>query len=150
MHEREFAKMERFLDENADIIDLRGRKAFPGEEWIAKAEAALEQPLPESYKWFLRQYGGGEIGGDAIYSLGGESSAGGGLDLVDRHIAYQKDGVAEPDKVVFCRSDIDGEFAFDYSRFENGECPVCLFEDGGRYARNFFDFLRKRVEDFQA
>lgn len=35
---------------------------------MIKAENALNRKLPESYKWFLKRYAGGEVGGEEISS----------------------------------------------------------------------------------
>ena len=40
-----------------------------GEDWIERAEAALETRLSPSYRWWLRHFGGGEILGEEIYSI---------------------------------------------------------------------------------
>ena len=41
------------------------------DEWIIKAEKRLNFTFPETYKWWLKNYMGGEIYGEEIFSIYG-------------------------------------------------------------------------------
>lgn len=121
------------------------------EEWINKAEAALPSSLPESYKWWLRDYGGGEIGGEEIFSVCEEdfdSIVGG--DIVSMYRLSQQEPNAREDRIPICHSDVDGVFSFDASSgLHDGEYPILAEATGTYYARDFLEFLGKRIEAFQ-
>lgn len=118
-------------------------------EWVVKAETALSRPLSESYKWFLKTYVGGEIGGEEIYSLYGipfESVNGG--DIVFQHFANRKAGLLDDMKLVISETDLGEVFFFDCSQFGDGEYPIYLrlaSGDAMYYAKDFYEFLCKRV-----
>jgi antitoxin YobK len=118
--------------------------------WVAKAESALARPLPNSYKWFLENYAGGEIGGEEIYSLYGmdfETVNGG--DIVFQHLANRRAGVLSESQLVVSETDLGEVFFFDYSQFKDGESPILQRLPSGDnvpYAENFYEFLAKRIE----
>ncbi|UNH44164.1 SMI1/KNR4 family protein (plasmid) [Moellerella wisconsensis] len=65
-------KKEELIDlfnEHADLINMGTSVDAPGQEWIESAEKALSVNFPDDYKWFLNNYGGGDICGEEIYSI---------------------------------------------------------------------------------
>lgn len=142
-------ELEQLIAAHASIVDFGSPSTAPGDDWIARAESALERPLPASYRWFLQRYGGGEIGGEEIYSIYGipfETANGG--DIVSQHLANRKTGLLGESKLVVGATDFVEIFFFDYDAFRDGECPVDLRLPSGeqvRYAEDFYDFLRKRI-----
>jgi antitoxin YobK len=140
---------QRLIAAHGSVVDFGSSADAVGDEWIAKAEAALSRPLPDSYKWFLKTYAGGEIGGEELYSLYGlpfESVNGG--DVVFQHLANRKAGLLDDLKLAISETDLGEVFFFDYSKFEEGECPICLRLPSGDavpYAENFYEFLCKRI-----
>ncbi len=120
------------------------------EEWILRAESALGVRLPPSYRWWLRNYGGGEIGGEEIYSVyeqDFETVVGG--DIVAMQRVNEVNGLLTGSQLEICHSDIDGVFYFDLETSAgDGEYPVVSAGTGEVYASCFLDFLEKRIRTF--
>lgn len=140
----------KLISEHEDIVNFGTNENFAGEDWIIKAESKLGTQLTDSYKWFLREYGGGEIGTEEIYSIYGidfDKVVGG--DIVYHHLINQKnDGKLNKNEVEICATDFGEVFFFDYSQFKNNECPIYLrFSDEMKifYACDFYEFLYKRI-----
>lgn len=117
--------------------------------WIEKAEKRLNLPLPESYKWWLRHYGGGEIFGEEVYSIykqDFDTVVGG--DIVHMHELNKKDPYFDDEnKLEICDADQgDQVFYFDISQMdENNEYPVYEYYSKRFYAKDFIEFLKKRI-----
>lgn len=139
-----------------DLVELirRKRVQFPpfghgvSEASISAAEASLGVSFPPSYRWWLRNYGGGQIGGDLVYGL--DEEAIGAPDVVVLNIADLADGLRLPHEVIFYIGN-EERFLFDTSRqWRSGECPVCyrIFgENDVDYAASFDEFLRRRIAE---
>lgn len=116
---------------------------------IEKAEKTLGLQFTSSYKVFLKKYGGGEIGGDEVFSIYGDYGEGiPAGDIVYRNVLDRKDGFATPEQLVVSRTDFGETFYFDYTQFQDGECPLYVMlpsEDCEYYASNFYEFLCKRI-----
>jgi len=136
------------IEANSEIVEFADFGDGIDEEWISSAEAALGFPLPESYKWWSRNFSGGEIGGEEIFSIYGEDfdTVVGG-DIVAMYRLETGDGK----RVPICHSDVDGVFSFDRSLESlNGEYPIVSESTGKIYASDFLDFLKKRISVFQS
>ena len=146
--------VKKLIESHASIVNLGSPSDAVDEEWIVKAEAALNRPLPDSYKWFLKEYAGGEIGGDEIYSIYGmpfESAVGG--DIVYHHLLNRKAGLLDDSKLEFFRTDLDETFFFEYNEFQDGECPIYLQIASGdfvRYTDNFYEFLYRWIIEYSS
>ncbi|KQQ96182.1 SMI1/KNR4 family protein [Massilia sp. Leaf139] len=142
-------ELQKLINRHSDIVDFGTVDDAVDEEWILSAESALGRRLPDSYKWFLRQYAGGEVGGEEIYSIYGmpfESVNGG--DIVFQHLMNRKSGVLDDAKLVVSETDSGETYFFDYDDFQQGECPIKLRLPSGEavpYASDFFEFLTKRI-----
>ncbi|HEV8657777.1 MAG TPA: SMI1/KNR4 family protein [Thermoanaerobaculia bacterium] len=119
------------------------------DEWIAKAEARLGVSFPPSYKWWLKNYGGGEIGGEEILSIYGidfDEAVGGDIVFQNTHRKLP------PNCLLISDTGADEEFYFDTGKpDQDGEYPIMSFEHPDRetpYASNFLEFLQKRLEFF--
>lgn len=115
------------------------------EEWIKKAEKRLNFVFPETYKWWLINYMGGEIYGEEIFSIYGldfDTVVGG--DVVYINELNRKQGFSNDEQLVICECE-DGMFYFQNQENApvNGELPV--FRDGEYYASDFIEFLLKRI-----
>jgi len=138
------------IAESSDLVDFGCSENAVGNEWIERAEKELGFPLPISYKVFLKEYVGGEIGGEEIYSIYGmdfESVCGG--DIVYQHLVDLKNGTVKENQLVLSETDFGEVFYFDYSQMKDGECPIYQRFPSGRslhYANNFYEFLCKRIE----
>lgn len=132
-----------------DVVCFGSESDQVGDDWIKKAEQRLGLELPESYKWFLKTYAGGEIGAEEVYSIYGVDFEGvNGGDIVYQHIVGIKNNLVDGQKLVISETDMGEVFFFDYSRFKDGECPVSLRLPSGanvNYASDFYEFLYKRI-----
>lgn len=118
---------------------------------IDKAEAALGFALPPSYKWWLLNYGGGQIEGDIVFGLDERDEDEGDVwwpNIVELAQRNERNGFYGKERLQFYEGN-EEEFLFDtQSRDENGEFEVLYREDAGEeipYAESFADFLRKRI-----
>ncbi|USP02714.1 SMI1/KNR4 family protein [Bartonella taylorii] len=116
---------------------------------IEKAEKTLGLQFTTSYKSFLKNYGGGEIGYEeimSVYLIDFEIAR--SDDIVYNHLTDIKNGLAKPQQLVVNRTDFGETFYFDYTQFQDGECPLYLRfppSDPQYYASNFYEFLCKRI-----
>ena len=114
------------------------------DEWITKAEERLHFIFPETYKWWLKNYMGGEIYGEEIFSIYGldfDRVVGG--DIVYINELNRKEGFSNSDQLVICEGE-DGMFYFQKQESLTNELAV--FRDGEYYASNFTEFLLKRID----
>lgn len=114
------------------------------DEWITKAEERLHFIFPETYKWWLKNYMGGEIYGEEIFSIYGldfDSVIGG--DIVYINELNRKEGFSNSDQLVICEGE-DGMFYFQKQESLTNELAV--FRDGEYYASDFIEFLIKRID----
>ena len=114
------------------------------DEWITKAEERLHFIFPESYKWWLKNYMGGEIYGEEIFSIYGlnfDSVVGG--DVVYINELNRKEGFSNSEQLVICEGE-DGMFYF--QKQESLTDELAVFRDGEYYASNFTEFLLKRID----
>jgi antitoxin YobK len=139
-----------------DVVELikRKRVAFPpfgsgvSEAAIDAAEAALGMAFSPSYRWWLRNYGGGQIGGDIIYGL--DEARIEAPDIIELHKADLAEGLRPDHELVF---DLGNEESFYFDtrhRLETGEYLIQYHEVGqpaAGYARSFDEFLRKRITE---
>ena len=113
------------------------------DEWITKAEERLHFIFPETYKWWLKNYMGGEIYGEEIFSIYGldfDSVIGG--DIVYINELNRKEGFSNSEQLVICEGE-DGMFYFQKQESLTNELAV--FRDGEYYASDFIEFLIKRI-----
>jgi hypothetical protein len=114
------------------------------DEWITKAEERLNFIFPETYKWWLKNYMGGEIYGEEIFSIYGldfDTVVGG--DIIYINELNRKQGFSNSDQLVICEGE-DGMFYFQKQESLTNELAV--FRDGEYYASNFIEFLIKRID----
>jgi len=137
----------RNLIATSDAVDFADYGDGVSDAWIARAEERLVFTLPASYKWWLRHYGGGEIHGEEIFSIyeqDFDTVVGG--DIVYHYELNKLDAQYGEMMAVICETD-DDVFYFDIlKRTRDGELPVYSLHDGEEeYARDFIDFLKKRI-----
>lgn len=120
----------------------------PSEVRIGETESLLEQKLPASYLWFLRNYGGGTIFGDQIFSIFGEYSNQNMMDVAARTLSDRKNGFIDANEISICFTDFGEQFLLDASA--NGlEYPVIRKTGGLRkvVAENFAEFLVSMIRE---
>jgi antitoxin YobK len=141
-----------FINKNKNIVNFGSPEDAVDESWILRAEKYLGFPLTNSYKWFLREYRGGEICGEEIYSIYGldfESVNGG--DIVYHHIIDMKSNIIKKTQLIVSQTDFGDVYYFDYTKFDNEECPIYIMFPSAEckfYATNFYEFLYKRIKDY--
>ncbi|EJF77463.1 hypothetical protein MCO_01194 [Bartonella sp. DB5-6] len=133
-----------------DIINFGTAENAVDDLLIEKAEKTLGLQFTSSYKSFLKNYKGGEIGGEEIFSIYGDCGEGiPAGDIVYRNLLDRKDGFATPEQLIVCDADFDETFYFDYTQFRDGECPLYVMlalGDCEYYASNFYEFLCKELK----
>ena len=119
------------------------------DEWIDKAEQRLGVKFPPSYVWWLKNYRGGEIDGDEIYSVyAREFGSVAGGDVVYQNMLDRKQGWATADQLMIQRNDQGEDFYFDLSQQgDDGEAPVYEMSANVKYADTFLDFIIRRLTD---
>ncbi|WP_254473844.1 SMI1/KNR4 family protein [Bartonella sp. B1098] len=134
-----------------DIINFGTAEDAVSDVRIKEAEKTLGLQFTTSYKDFLKNYKGGEIGYEEIFSIYNasfeEHPAG---DIVHKNLYHKKHGFATPEQLIVSRTDFGETFYFDYSQFQDGECPLYLKfppRDPQYYASNFYEFLCKRIKE---
>jgi hypothetical protein len=147
-----YGAIKKLIAENSDIAEFGDFGDGVSDEWIKKAESFLGISFPQSYKWWLKNYSGGEIGGEEIFSIyeqDFEAVVGG--DIVYMHKLNQKNRILKPNQLVICESDTDGAFYFNVDEKDsNDEYPVYSAITGKIYAKDFLSFLEKRILAFKA
>lgn len=143
-----YDEIRKLITETENIVEFANFGDGVSEEWINKAEERLGFELPNSYKWWLRNYGGGEIYGEEIYSIyeqDFDTVVGG--DIVHMHEINGKSKNYPDDAVVICESN-DDVFYFDLSlKNDENEYPIFSLNDKKRYADDFIEFLKKRITE---
>lgn len=141
--------VEELVNRHSDIVNFGTINNSVDDIWIKRAEEKLGLKFSLSYKGFLRNFVGGEIGGEEIYSIYGmnfEEVCGG--DIVYQNLMNVKNGTAKPLQLVVSETDFGEIYYFDYSKYQDGECPIYLTIPSGEskpYASNFYEFLCKRI-----
>lgn len=130
-----------FIQENMESDDFTGGV---DEKQIEYVQNTLEVQLPESYKWFLINYGSGGLFGVDILGVAKSNIA----SVVIETKNYRDLGMSNNLVVI---EDI-GEYAYclDASNMENNECPVIAWNRQGglddfNTAKNFYEFLSQRL-----
>ncbi|MFI4849571.1 MAG: SMI1/KNR4 family protein [Gimesia chilikensis] len=140
-----------------EVIRLieRAGVAFPplgngvSQDAIENAETVLGFALPKSYKWWLLNYGGGQIQADIVYGL--DEDGMGRPDLIELAHMNEQDGLYGRERIVFCMGNAEN-FVFDTENLDkNGEYAILLHEiSGGEeipYAASFVEFLQRRITE---
>ncbi|MFJ7929000.1 SMI1/KNR4 family protein [Peribacillus sp. NPDC096448] len=137
-----YSELQVFIKKYGEDDDFTGGI---GEDNVKETEQKLQVSLPESYKWFLRNYGYGGLFGVRIIGYGFTGPA-----VVDTTKDHQKYYDLIDGLVVI--EDID-EFAYclDTNKMKDGECPVITWDNqegyGVKLADNFLDYFIERLEE---
>lgn len=131
-----------------DDVDFADFGNGVSDEWIRKAEERLGFKLPTTYKWWLKNYGGGEIYGEEIFSIYEEDfdTVVGG-DIVYMYELNKKDSNYPQNILVISECD-DEVFYFDLtSKVKENEYPIYSLNSKDIYAIDFLEFLKKRITE---
>ncbi|MFF2496856.1 SMI1/KNR4 family protein [Peribacillus sp. NPDC058075] len=137
-----YSALQEFIKQYGKGDDFTGGVS---EDKVRETEQKLQVSLPESYKWFLRNYGYGGLFGVDIIGYGFTGPA-----VVDATKGHQKYYDLTDGLVVI--EDID-EFAYclDTNKMKYGECPVITWDNqegyGVKLADNFLDYFIERLEE---
>ncbi|MCU6602701.1 SMI1/KNR4 family protein [Peribacillus frigoritolerans] len=134
-----YSALQEFIKQFGENDDFTGGVS---DEKVRETEQKLQVLLPESYKWFLKNYGSGGSFGIGIigYDFVGPSV----VTATKDHQKYY--GLIDGIVVI---EDID-EFAYCLDKMKNGECPVIMWDNqegyGRKLADNFVDYFIDRLE----
>ena len=141
-----YDEIKKIIEEAEYGVDFADFGNGVSEEWISKAEERLGFELPKTYKWWLKNYGGGEIYGEEIFSIYEEDfdTVVGG-DIVYMYELNKRNGNYPPNMLVISEYD-DEVFYFDLTQKEN-EYPIYSLNSKDIYANDFIEFLKKRITE---
>lgn len=135
----------RLISDSTDVVEFSEYGDGVSEEWIRKAEARLGFSLPNSYKWWLRSYSGGDIHGEEIYSIfeiDFDNILEG--DIVYMYEMYQRRQKYSSNILVVSEAK-DDVYYFDLSGRNEDDFPVYALSSEQEYAKDFIEFLEKRI-----
>ncbi|AXW98439.2 SMI1/KNR4 family protein [Cronobacter sakazakii] len=139
MNREEIVKL---FEKYSDLVNMGTSDDAPDNSWVEAAEKALSVNLPADYIWFLKNYGGGEICGEEIYSIYCLPFN----DAVGGDIVYQNtiaNNNLDVGKIVLSNTDFGEEFFFDVKDME--KVYVSIGSNRELYASNFLEYLKKRL-----
>ncbi|WP_042977082.1 SMI1/KNR4 family protein [Bacillus subtilis] len=142
-----YSRVRKFFDKNKKYSILTGGVT---DKHIKEIEKDLKVTLPDSYKWFLTEYGSGGAFGTMI--LGYDSH---GAEVVEQTKEYRTFYNLIPGLVVIEYID-EFSYCLDTNKMVDGECSVILWDNHEGYgytaANSFLEFLlqqlKKGKEDF--
>ncbi len=146
MDEIEIQKIKKLVEEIGERARFVGQA---DENEIKRIEENLKVTLPESYKWFLKEYGYAQIPG---FEIEGSGLAKMPSCLVTT-LNWRKHGL--PGYLVVIQDEGEWVYCLDTSRIENEECPIFDWDqrDGigsdcyGNFLTYFKIRLRESLED---
>lgn len=130
------------FEKYSDLINMGTSDDAPGNDWIDAAEKELLVSFPADYKWFLNNYGGGDICGEEIYSiycLPFNEAVGG--DIVYQNMIANNN--LETGKIALSNTDSGEEFFFDTNDME--KVYISIGNNRQLYANDFLEYLQKRL-----
>lgn len=130
------------FEKYSDLINMGTSDDAPGNDWIDAAEKALSVSFPADYKWFLNNYGGGDICGEEIYSiycLPFNEAVGG--DIVYQNTIANNN--LESGKIALSNTDFGEEFFFNTNDME--KVYISIGNNHQLYASDFLEYLQKRL-----
>lgn len=134
------------IQRNPDIVDFPEAGNGVSDAVIQKAEQEIGIVFSNSYKWWLKTYGDGRVGGEKILSINDpETDQANSVDVIRMFHVYKLPNR----RVPICHSDVDGVFSLAPKEVtEPGEYAVYSEALKGVYALTFSDFLEKRIKAF--
>ncbi len=137
-----YKRTKKIIEENTEVVEFGEFGQGVSDEWIEKAQSRLRVKFPPSYIWWLKNYSGGEINGEeifSIYELEFDSVIGG--DIVYMNELNRKDGISNINQLVIQENDQGEVYYFNLNIVdENGEYPVYVDITESKYSDNFLIF----------
>jgi len=138
--------IQQLISNNLSRVNFAPFGEGTSDEWIVKAQKRLNVIFPPSYIWWLKNYGGGEILGDEIFSVYERDEVVGG-DVVYMNELDRKNKRAMDSELMIQNTDFGEIYFLDLTQVdEHGESPVYNKTTGKKYADDFLDFLKKKIE----
>lgn len=145
----EYKKIIDLISDNEQVVEFADYGNGVSLDWIERAQNRLNVKFPPSYIWWLKNYGGGEINGDEIYSIyeiDFDNVVGG--DIVYINELNQKNGLTDINELVIQENDQGDIYYFNLKEAnENDEYPVYNKLNKIKYADNFIEFLKKKITE---
>ncbi|EHQ29019.1 SMI1/KNR4 family protein [Mucilaginibacter paludis] len=141
----------KLINDNSNVINFGEFGKGVSDLWIDEAQQRLNIIFPPSYIWWLKNYNGGEILGEeifSIYEMDFDNVKGG--DIVYINELNRKNKISDQTQLVIQENNQGEIYYFDLlQKDENGECPVYsnIAETKSKYAVDFIDFISKRIKD---
>lgn len=144
-----YEKLIALVNQNPDKVEFAELGVGVADEWIEAAEARLDIKFPPSYIWWLKNYCGGEIYGEEVYSIyevDFDEVVGG--DIVYVNELNREGGHTTNEVLVIHSTDIDGTYFFKLTEKDaSGEYPVYLNSYQHKYADTFVEFLIEKITE---
>jgi hypothetical protein len=146
----DYTEIAKFILEHPEEIEFG--EGVSSEDWIKKAEERLGVIFPPTFVWWLKNYNGGYIYGDevfSIYEIDIEGILPGG-NIVYQNKLETEFGLVNKNELVILVNDQAEIYYFDYTLIDdNGECPIYVKAGKNKkyYAKDIFDFIVKYVEN---
>lgn len=143
-----YDEIRKIISAAGDNVDFATYGEGTSDEWIDLAEKRLDVKFPTSYKWWLKNYAGGEVYREEIYSIyemDFDTVVGGDIVYVNELTRKQNDDFMN--KLVISEPN-DELFYFDLSQgLIDGEYAVYEYYSKTKYANSFIEFLKRRILD---
>lgn len=137
------------IKKNTNKVEFADFGDGVSEEWIEKAEIRLNVQFPPSYKWWLKNYSGGEINGDeifSVYEIDFDEVVGG--DIVYINELNRKNNLTNENQLTIQENDQGEMYYFDLTlQNDDGEYPIFIDTNNQKYADTFLEFLQKKIEE---
>lgn len=135
------------IKEKPDDINFGDYGKGASDEWINKAQTRLNTKFPPSYIWWLKNYGGGEIYGEeifSVYEIDFDEVVGGDIVYVNE---LNRNNKTFTDSQLAIMENNQGEtYFFDLNQSnDKGEYPIYSDMTLKRYADNFIEFLISKI-----
>lgn len=117
---------------------------------IEETEKLLQIKLPQSYLWFLSQYGCGYIYGDILMGINPEFDFEDMDDIASVTLRKRKSNFLAKTDIALLRTDYGEDFVFDTLQQDSaGEFVIVRIVGGTRkiVAKNFLEFMIKFIRD---
>lgn len=145
----DYNSIQKLIEKNKNLVEFGEFGHGVSQEWIEKAQVQLDVKFPPSYVWWLKNYGGGQINGEEIYSiyeLDFDTVVGG--DIVYINELNRKNGFSTAEQLVIQETDQGETYYFDLNQLnENGENPIYNEVTGDKYADDFLHFIEQKIKE---
>jgi hypothetical protein len=140
----------RRLIDVSDLVDFSSFGEGVSEARISGAEKTIGTSFSPSYRWWLKNYGGGEIDGEEVYGVYDIDNVQGGGDIAYMWAVNKNNHVAAEYQLFVLKAGNDEAFYFKLDeRRSDGEYPIYRYDyvEGTHtlYADDFFVFLKKKI-----